>query len=53
MGDHEAKYFSSHADIASFLIAMVITDPDVSVYKGSSMFLIPTPPDSRSSATSG
>lgn len=36
------KYFSSHADIASFLIVMVITDPEVSVYEGSSMFLVPT-----------
>lgn len=36
------KYFSSHASIASFLIVMVITDPDVSVYEGSSMFLVPT-----------
>ena len=48
------KYFSSHADIASFLIAMVITDPDVSVYKGSSMFLVPTtPPAWRSPGTWG
>ena len=35
------KYFSSHADLAEFLIAMVITDPDVPVHKGASMFLVP------------
>jgi len=34
------KYFSSHADIADFIIAMVITDPDVPVHQGASMFLI-------------
>jgi acyl-CoA dehydrogenase len=36
------KYFSSNARTAAFLIVMVITDPDVSVYKGASMFLVPT-----------
>jgi acyl-CoA dehydrogenase len=35
------KYFSSHADFAEFLIAMVITNPDVPVHKGASMFLVP------------
>jgi len=35
------KYFSSHADLAEFLITMVITDPDVPVHQGASMFLIP------------
>ncbi len=35
------KYFSSHADLAEFLIAMVITDPEVPVHHGASMFLIP------------
>ncbi|MDG2303212.1 MAG: acyl-CoA dehydrogenase family protein [Candidatus Binatia bacterium] len=35
------KYFSSHADFADFIIAMVITDPDVPVYQGASMVLIP------------
>jgi len=35
------KYFSSHADLAEFLIAMVITNPDVAVHQGASMFLIP------------
>jgi acyl-CoA dehydrogenase len=35
------KYFSSHADLAEFLIAMVITNPGVPVHQGASMFLIP------------
>jgi acyl-CoA dehydrogenase len=35
------KYFSSHADLASFLIVMAITNPDVPVYQGASMFLVP------------
>lgn len=35
------KYFSSHADFADFIIAMVITDPDVPVHQGASMVLIP------------
>ncbi len=38
------KFFSSNARTAAFLIVMVITDPDVSVYKGASMFLVPTDP---------
>lgn len=36
------KYFSSNARTASFLIVMVVTDPDVPVHKGTSMFLVPT-----------
>ncbi|MET8651156.1 MULTISPECIES: acyl-CoA dehydrogenase family protein [Nocardia] len=36
------KFFSSNARTASFLIVMAITDPDVSPYKGMSMFLVPT-----------
>ncbi|MGV0645743.1 acyl-CoA dehydrogenase family protein [Mycolicibacterium sp. XJ2546] len=36
------KFFSSNARTASFLIVMVVTDPDVSPYKGMSMFLVPT-----------
>jgi acyl-CoA dehydrogenase len=36
------KYFSSNAKTASFLIVMVVTNPNVSPYKGMSMFLIPT-----------
>ncbi len=35
------KFFSSNARTAEFLIVMVVTDPDVSVYKGTSMFLVP------------
>jgi acyl-CoA dehydrogenase len=35
------KYFSSNAKTASFLIVMVVTNPDVSPYKGMSMFLVP------------
>src|SRR6201993_571522 len=36
------KYFSSNAKTASFLIVMVVTNPDVSPYQGMSMFLVPT-----------
>jgi len=36
------KYFSSNARTASFLIVMAVTDPDVSPYKGMSMFLVPS-----------
>src|SRR5262249_12052170 len=36
------KFFSSNAKTASFLIVMVVTTPDVSPYKGMSMFLVPT-----------
>ena len=36
------KYFSSNAKTASFLIIMAVTNPDVSPYKGMSMFLVPT-----------
>src|SRR4051794_26627586 len=36
------KYFSSNAKTASFLIVMVVTNPDVTPYKGMSMFLVPT-----------
>jgi len=36
------KYFSSNAKTASFLIVMAVSDPDVSPYKGMSMFLVPT-----------
>jgi acyl-CoA dehydrogenase len=35
------KFFSSNARMAEFLIVMAVTDPDVSVYKGTSMFLVP------------
>ena len=36
------KYFSSNAKTSSFLIVMVVTDPNVSAYQGMSMFLVPT-----------
>ena len=36
------KFFSSNARTASFLIVMVVTNPDVSIYQGASMFLVPT-----------
>jgi acyl-CoA dehydrogenase len=35
------KYFSSNAKTASFFIVMAVTNPDVSPYKGMSMFLVP------------
>jgi acyl-CoA dehydrogenase len=35
------KFFSSNARTASFLIVMAVTDPDVAVYQGMSMFLVP------------
>ena len=36
------KWFSSNARWATFLIVMVVTDPDVSPYDGMSMFIVPT-----------
>lgn len=36
------KFFSSNAATASFLIVMVVTNPEVSAYQGMSMFLVPT-----------
>src|SRR5882672_7132416 len=36
------KFFSSNAKTAEFIIVMVVTNPDVSPYKGMSMFLVPT-----------
>jgi acyl-CoA dehydrogenase len=35
------KWFASNYPLAAFVIAMVITDPDVPVHQGSSMFIIP------------
>ncbi len=35
------KYFSSNASVASFIIVVAITDPDVPVHRGASTFLIP------------
>jgi len=36
------KWFSSCFRYARFAIVMAVTDPDVSVYQGTSMFLVPT-----------
>jgi acyl-CoA dehydrogenase len=36
------KYFSSNAKTSSFLIVMVVTNPEVSPYRGMSMFLVPS-----------
>lgn len=36
------KWFSSNARYAAFLIVMCVTDPDVPVYAGTSMLLVPT-----------
>lgn len=35
------KFFTSNANHAAFFIVMAVTDPDVSPYKGMSMFLVP------------
>ncbi len=35
------KWFASHACIAAFVIVMAITDPDVPVHEGSTMFIVP------------
>jgi acyl-CoA dehydrogenase len=35
------KFFSSNLREASFLIVMAVTDPDVTAYRGMSMFLVP------------
>lgn len=35
------KFFTSNAEHASFYIVMAVTNPDVSRYKGMSMFLVP------------
>jgi acyl-CoA dehydrogenase len=35
------KFFSSNARTSTFLIVMVVTNPDVSAYQGMSMFLVP------------
>ncbi len=36
------KWFSSNFRYAAFAIVMAITDPDVPIYQGASMFLVPT-----------
>ena len=35
------KYFSSNARSAAFLIVMAVTNPDVEIYNGMSMFIVP------------
>jgi acyl-CoA dehydrogenase len=35
------KFFSSNARWASFLIVMTVTDPDVAIHRGASMFIVP------------
>ncbi|HET6874119.1 MAG TPA: acyl-CoA dehydrogenase family protein [Acidimicrobiales bacterium] len=36
------KWFSSNARFSSFFIVMAVTNPDVSAYKGMSMFIVPS-----------
>ena len=36
------KWFCSNLKYAAFAIVMAVTDPDVSIYQGMSMFLVPT-----------
>ena len=36
------KWFASNARWSEFLIVMAVTDPEVTIYRGASMFLIPT-----------
>jgi len=36
------KWFTSNGSSADFLLAMVVTNPDVHPYQGSSMFIVPT-----------
>ena len=35
------KYFSSNARWAAFYLVMVVTNPDVEIYRGASMFIVP------------
>jgi acyl-CoA dehydrogenase len=35
------KFFASHAKWASFFLVMAVTDPDVDIYRGASMFIVP------------
>jgi acyl-CoA dehydrogenase len=35
------KFFASHAKWASFFLVMTVSNPDVSIYKGASMFIVP------------
>ena len=34
------KWFASHADFSRFLLVVVITDPDVSIYEGASILIV-------------
>ncbi len=36
------KFFSSNARWASFLLVMTVTNPDVPIYRGASMFIVPS-----------
>jgi len=36
------KWFTSNGSVADFLVSMVVTNPDVHPYQGSSMFIVPT-----------
>ena len=36
------KWFTSNGSVADILISMVVTNPDVHPYQGSSMFIVPT-----------
>ncbi len=36
------KWFSSNLKYSAFAIVMAVTDPNVSIYQGASMFLVPT-----------
>ncbi len=35
------KFFSSHAKWAAFYLVMAVTDPEVDIYRGASMFIVP------------
>jgi acyl-CoA dehydrogenase len=35
------KFFASHAKWASFFLVMAVTNPDVSIHRGASMFIVP------------
>lgn len=35
------KFFASHAKWASFYLVMTVSDPDVDIYRGASMFIVP------------
>jgi acyl-CoA dehydrogenase len=35
------KFFASHAKWASFFLVMAVTNPDVSIHEGASMFIVP------------